>query len=278
MKKIICILSLLGFAVTAYACGDDGHKTRYCDANFKDGCDNGMYVHCELDQKDSKGKVVETKTVTLDSVEYMCDGKDVLVPANYSCKNGMIVDKEGNSKRVVCAGDMLLRCENDEVVRGTQFCDESSVVYCEKGELRSDQCNQGLSCEEYEKGEKVYASCFKQSDVSVGCDGVTPYGKCDVDGALTFCTREDTSKGKTIRLVCPDRGQECRLIQEDGFGYDCTTVCTDADNKQYTAHGECVDNNMVYYCHVDEATSEKRVESYPCQNGCGFGDFEVDCL
>ncbi len=277
MKKIFCMIALVGMAVMATACGEDGDKTRYCDAGFHDGCEDGVYVHCEMSKKDSKGKVIESKSITFDEVEYVCDGKNVLVPSKYSCSNGKVLNKDDNSENDgICLGSgKMLRCSEDSLVESFQFCNGKSVVFCENGKLVTEGCGDGNVCEEYEKADTTYALCVKSEDVLPGCGDVTDYGKCNSsDGSLTFCTKTDASKGKTIRLDCPARGQQCRMIEEGGFGYDCTDVC--GQDNAYTSHGECNGNDLIY-CAVKDGNVS--VETVHCGDaGCGFVDSYYDCL
>lgn len=258
MKKIFWMIALLGMAVTITACGEDGDKTRYCDAGFHDGCEDGVYVHCEMNKTDSKGKVIESKSISFDEVEYVCNGKDVLVPSKYSCDNGKVVNSDDNSV-------------NDSVCLGG----DKSVVYCQDGEVVIENCGDGNVCEEYEKADSTSAICVKSEDIAPGCADVTDYGKCNSsDGSLTFCTKKDASKGKTIRLDCPSRGQQCRMIEEGGFGYDCTDVC--GQDNANTSHGECSGNDLIY-CDVKDGNVS--VETVHCGDaGCGFVGSYYDCL
>ena len=341
MKKIALLISLAGLVATLNACGGDSHSAR-CDANFKNTCEKGMILHCDMQSTDKYGEIVETATldingvryvcndrdelvvdddsvcdvatfeagckngvhlkcekanadefghivseerVTIDQIPYVCNDKDELVIADYTCKDGnlMRIDGSAVAKNAACTlSDLVISCSGDEVVLGAQVCQNSSVMSCHEKELLEVPCTDGFNCMDYERNGRFYASCVKSDDiVEEGCgENVTTQGACQSDGSLIFCTRKDASKGKTIRLDCAAENKACMLINDD-YGFDCSVTCKDengaskdANNNPYTEHGFCSDN-VLYYCYVKDDVV--KLEKSNCsQDGktCGFVESE----
>lgn len=285
MKKISLILSVIGLAACLSACHHDSDS--YCDAGFADGCQDGEYVYCHYEKKDSRGVVKAEATIEFNNIVYICDGRDVLVPRDYSCTGG-VLNKNGSpvADNVFCMNDAkLISCEGDDVVTGYQVCNENARVFCEADangayHVQKDSCGVKV-CENYERENNIYALCLNAGDVESGCgNDVTAYGKCDSDSVLTFCTRKDASKGKTIKLNCPARDQDCMLINDE-YGYDCTNTCSDTGGL-YTVNGTCENGKLVYCDKKDDGSYV--VTEWDCPNDehgpltCGFADYQYNCI
>ncbi|MBQ8037766.1 MAG: hypothetical protein IJ268_12300, partial [Proteobacteria bacterium] len=218
MKKICFALACTSLAALLLACGDDGNKK--CDSDYVNGCNDGVYMECV------DGLVQKHDSINLYGVYYVCDGNSL--KADVSCRDGKFYNNQDDSEAgsVVCGeNNVVFVCESNTVSRpGGSTCRDNVVVSCEDGKLSQIQCSEGYVCEEYERGDLVNHGCFKASDVTEGClDGITALGACG-DDVLTFCSRKDASKGKTLRLDCKtylkDRAEVCMKISDD-FGYDC---------------------------------------------------------
>ena len=340
MKKIALLISLAGMVATLNACGGESHSAR-CDANFKNTCEKGMILHCDMESTDEYGEIVESATldikgvryvcndrdelvvddksvcdtatfesgckngvhlkceknandsyghivqeerVNIDSVSYVCNEQDELVIADYACKDGMLT-MAGTvvEKNAACtASDLVISCAGDKVILGAQACKDSSVLKCHDKELLEDPCIDGFTCMDYEREDKLYASCVKSDAiVEEGCAAdVTAKGTCQPDGSLVFCTRKDASKGKTLRLDCAAENKACMLINDD-YGFDCSITCKDdkgaskdANGNPYTEHGFC-NENVLYYCYVKDGVIALK-DSNCSQDGktCGFVESE----
>ncbi|MBQ9396238.1 MAG: hypothetical protein IJU23_12105 [Proteobacteria bacterium] len=280
MRKISLALTLIGLATVFCACGDDGNKS-YCDSGFTDGCENGKYVYCEFEGSSSNGKIVTKATVEFNNVEYVCNENNELVPKDYVCENGILLHdgKQVENNAICDDNETLSFCNGNDLVQGYQACINDKVVACVKGAAKATTCKEGLTCVDYERGDHLYASCVKTDDIKTGCDdGVTTYGSCDSDSKLTFCTRKNTSEGKTVTLDCPSRGQSCMLIEEKEFGYDCSETCMDGD-KLYNEHGTCEGNTLVY-CGRENAGDAIKVYEWVCGDNeltCGFDENQYSC-
>ncbi|MBO4350944.1 MAG: hypothetical protein J6A01_08375 [Proteobacteria bacterium] len=339
MKKIALMISLFGLAASLNACGGDSHSAR-CDANFKNTCERGMILHCDMQSTDKYGEIVESATidingiryvcndkdelviddnsvcdasfesgckngvhlkcefsgdaqyghiiqeerVVIDSVSYVCNEQDELVIADYACKDGKLtLAGTAVEKNAACtATDLVISCAGDKVILGAQACKDSSVLKCHEKDLLEEPCDQGFTCMDYEREDKLYASCVK-SDAIVGegcAENVTAKGTCQPDGSLIFCTRKDASKGKTLRLDCAAENKACMLINDE-YGFDCSLTCKDdqgasknASGTPYTEHGFC-DGNVLYYCSPkDNAVILKQSNCSQDGKTCGFVESE----
>lgn len=274
MKKICFSLACIGLASLFCACGDDGNAK--CDDAYVNGCEDGVYMECV------DGIVQKSASVKLDGVYYVCDG-DVL-KADVECKDGKFYNKPDNSDagNVVCGeSDVVFICESNTVSRnpGT-LCANNIVTSCEDGHLTQIKCREGYVCEEYERGDEIKHGCFKSSDVSEGClEGVTAQGSCGGD-VLTFCSRKDASKGKTLRLDCAtyltDHAESCVKINDE-FGYDCTKVCDDEETG-YTLHGTCEDGKLVYCGQYDDGWKTTEWDCKANNMTCSFNKSQYDCI
>lgn len=279
MKRLSFVLTLIGLTAIFCACGDDGNKS-YCDSGFTNGCENGKYVYCEFEKTDSSGHIVSKATIEFNSVEFVCNDSDQLVPKDYVCKDGvMLHNGEQVAKNAVCGEkDILLLCSGNDLIQGYQACLDDKIMECSNGVVKSTTCKEGLTCVDYERGDNLYASCVQPENVKTGCEaGVTTYGSCDTNSVLTFCTRKDTTKGKTITLDCPSRGQSCMLI-EDNYGYDCSETCMDGD-KLYNEHGVCEGNTLVY-CGRENPEDAIKMYKWVCDDDqltCGFDKVQFNC-
>lgn len=274
MKKICFALACTSLAALLLACGDDGNKK--CDSDYVNGCNDGVYMECV------DGLVQKHDSINLDGVYYVCDGNSL--KADVSCRDGKFYNNQDDSEAgsVVCGeNNVVFVCESNTVSRpGGSTCRDNVVVSCEDGKLSQIQCSEGYVCEEYERGDLVNHGCFKASDVTEGClDGITALGACG-DDVLTFCSRKDASKGKTLRLDCKtylkDRAEVCMKISDD-FGYDCTTVCDD-ENTPHTLHGTCEDGKLVYCGKQDNKWQTLEWDCAAENLTCGFSKNQYDCI
>ena len=279
MKKITYMLSFLALALIVSACGDDGKKTHYCDSGFQAACEDGLYVYCEMENGASEGNVKETDVYISNNVRYVCNDNNELVPENksgYSCKDGKLYDATKNMViSAACdANGTISFCDGNDVVSGVKGCLDSSMIYCENGQVRKESCGPNQVCTPYERNDSFHAVCFDQKEVGGGCDaGVTPFGTCDAKNALTFCTRKDASKGKTIRLDCAAKGQACMFI-DDVWGNDCTFTCED-NAQEYdvvTVTGMCDKDGKVIYC--DKVNKDDHT---PIKKGDQLTAYDMEC-
>ncbi|MBR4984224.1 MAG: hypothetical protein IKY83_00600 [Proteobacteria bacterium] len=273
MKKICLSLACIGLSSFLFACGDDGSVK--CGPDFAAGCQDGVYMKCV------DGLVQKSDSVKLDSVYYVCNGDKL--EADVECRDGKFYNKPDDSDAgsIVCGEtDVIFICESNRISRAPgSMCNDNKVVSCDDGHLKQIGCSNGYVCEEYERGDEINHGCFKESDVTDGClEGVTVQGACGGD-ILTFCSRKDASKGKTLRLDCAtylkDRQESCMKINDD-FGYDCTKVCPD---EGYTIHGAC-ENNKLVYCGKLDANSDWQTVEWDCAADgltCGFDHNQYNC-
>ena len=277
MKKICLAFMLVGLASALCACHDDNNN--YCDAGYVDGCQEGMYVHCVFEEDGDRGTVNADVSFMISGVEYICNDKDQLVAKDYECRNGVLYKNDAAvENNAFCnSDDVMTTCDGSNLVRGYGICANDQLVVCSDGKAKVDACGTGLKCVDYERNDNVYAGCFNASDVGGGCgEGVTTYGVCDSDGALTFCTRKDASKGQQIRLDCPSRGQGCMLINQD-FGYDCSATCSD-EGGVYNEHGVCEGNTLVY---CKKSNGAFAVTEWKCSEenlSCAFDNYQYSCI
>lgn len=279
MKRVLSVV-ILGSLLGMITCDDGGNSTRYCDAAFIDGCENGVYLICERTKADERGRVVAKETFEYLGMSYSCNDKDELVPSGCTCKDGVIVnDHDVELGTSFCGyGDLVYSCSGTEIVANKSYCVDNAIVSCRAdGTATKDLCESGFACIEYERGDNVYAGCFKSSEVTDGCEkGTTAYGACSSANVLTFCTHKDPAKGKTIQLDCPQMGSVCVLV-ENNYGYDCAHSCS-TDNMT-TDRGYCKDN-VLYACAEDDSvyTEDCSKSQKTCQFNAALITPIFDCL
>lgn len=235
-----------GFAISA--CDDGGGATRYCDAGFVEGCEDGVYLRCDFTKSQSRGRVVEVEVVARGNVEFVCEG-DALVPRGYACRGGKLY-QDGLPVEAFCSGGRLYACDGDVVVTGASQCRGNSVLSCDGDKVVEAACGASQSCVAYERGDATYAGCFEKKDIGSGCSGTTFAGSCSAaDNVLSFCTTRDPHdrRGKTVKIDCHASGQVCVYV-DDKWGYDCAKSCGDESDMALTDRGYCSDDNVLHTC------------------------------
>lgn len=270
MKKSLygMVCACCFFMMGAVACDDGGSSKHYCDMNFVNGCQDGVYVQCE-NIRDGRGEVVEYKHIKRGGLNYFCNTHDELVPEGYTCSQGQLVDSAGMKHRYLCSEASVVSCSGDEVTVHGSVCDEinNKMIWCEvpedgnEWEVKEESCGDNL-CVEFERSGSMHAGCFERTGVQEGCGDIDIKGECS-GSTLTFCTHSDSKSGKRVTLDCGKRGI-CTFIDES-WGYDCTEYCgTPEDASSFaTYRGSCEGNTLVM-CVTDDTSSKITRQDEDC--------------
>ena len=275
---------LFGALFMLQGCGGDDHGRANCNVDeYEEGCSDGVYLRCEFDRdsRNGLGHVVEHATVTIDGVVYKCNGNERVpetVVSDIQCANGLFAE---NHSHFSIVADQLLACNGNESVNVTaeynSACEGTKRYYYDVDANRykvEDCADAARICEEYPKGNQIYAACVNASDVADGCGAVNFYGNCD-GNTLVICSSRDNSQGKTLRIDCgAQSASKICVFVNDSYGYDCAVKCSDPDNQStiYNDYGICEDK-LLRYC----TQSGQYAEAY-CENTCGFNGSYYDCL
>ena len=250
-----------------YRCDGDAYDSYECNADFVNGCYGNLYVDC------NKGKFSQHRSYTANDFTFICR-KDIPVLSGLKCENDIFTDYD---QHFLAVADNLYVCNGSQISnvssKYNSACDGTKRYYfdSEKGIYKMDDCaGSAHICEEYQKGNLIYAACVNEKDVTEGCGTANLYGNCDKN-VLVICSSEDKDKGKTLRINCREQSisKSCILVEDD-YGYDCATECAHGRN-QYTDFGTC-DGNVLKYC-----TQSGEYDQVEC-NACGFNGSYYDCM
>ena len=251
-----------------YKCNGNDIESANCDADFKNGCYGDSYISCK------DGTMSQQDRVTIENMSYVCRDNSLVV--DVKCENDRFVDFNSHFLTV---HDVLFACNGNKVSDvSSQYnsaCDDTSRYYFDAadGEFKVENCaTNAMICEEYQRGEMIYAACVNKNDVQDGCDTASFYGNCD-GNTLIICTSKEKSKGKLLKINCKQQAipKSCKLVEDD-YGYDCVIECKDEDGKDYTDFGSC-DGNILGYCSQNGEFNDAE-----CANGCGFNGAYNDCM
>ena len=284
MKKWMINLIMMGLAIGFTACSNDDKEDLCIVGKTVEGCVNGMYVSCRVDNEGAtKGVVARLSVVEINGVDYVCNERDQLQPI-LSCNNN-VFSENGNS--LIYTRDTIFECVGNEIVNVSDkyqsYCQGNSRVYLDsvaKKYVAQDCTAVGQQCEQMLKGDVVQAVCISSENVYEGCNNTTAYGSCD-GNTLVICSNSVQSKGKTLRIDCgsSNPGRYCALVESKSYGYDCVQTCGKYDNaninRPVTDFGFC-DNNKLVYCRQGDTS---RYYEADCGSGyCGFSGTYYDCI